>query len=335
MTKKGRNFLGLSFTNRWAGLQEGAVFYDKRLKWVEAFLPNLTVKERAIRQLQKVLGVADGVLEKLASAVYDCHPAVFHGQACPVTIELLLRQIMAVGGLSKEAPDVVLGHPCAFCGAHWEEWQAYPCNGYVHGVFYMWALLCKQILFTSGISWVSLAMKFRLLPNEAWFEGNEGHLAFKEYASHPENENTTFAQLQVGNSETPIADMPLVNIIAALGKSSNHIAHITGRPFEMAIDSWRLFKANDRSAETLKTQLETNALVKLVGVDNVEGNIIQVRMFDQPKPFTTVCAVTRRLANLIEWASKVEKKLVSTTKFKWDTFDMISARQKYVEPKAA
>jgi len=174
-------------------------------------------------------------------------------------------------------------------------------------------------------------MKFCVLPHDTWYEGNEGHLALKAHLSADENANLTYTHLHIGNSETPIEDMALVNIIASLVKSSNHIANIIGRPFPLELDPWRIFKSNDRSADALKTQLETNALVKVVPFGEVQGALLKIRLFDQPKPWTTTCAVTRRLVNLVEWSATLQKRFTSLTKFKWDTFDMISARRKYVE----
>lgn len=175
-------------------------------------------------------------------------------------------------------------------------------------------------------------MHFRVLPDQLWREGLAGRQALKE-AIRLQGDSVAFSRLEIGNVETPIEDMALVNIVAALTKSAGHLSHMTGTPYPLAINAWHLFKNHDRSAETLKQELRVNQLLKLTHTDGVEDNILSIRLFTAVKPWETVCAVAWRLINLVEWASTLQKKLISSTKFKWDTFDAISARKKYVEAK--
>jgi hypothetical protein len=157
-------------------------------------------------------------------------------------------------------------------------------------------------------------------------------------------------------------DGQIVNICAALCKSSRHLGYIFNRGYDIGanmVSPWDSYKARQRNLVSMVTSLRPHvamyvpangALVaapaaatqtipapeftstepETVEAPTVDRELI-ILAFESPKPYKMVCAATRRLVNLVEWASAMEVKLTSQHKFKWDTFDLISARKKYLQ----
>jgi hypothetical protein len=183
-------------------------------------------------------------------------------------------------------------------------------------------------------------MKFKLQiiggPDLPWLEGHAGHCELKDILMNsPEIESFRARVLsriliKVQGNLTPAQ---LVNMAMTLSKASDHVTYICGNPFGFFRDTHGKWKSHSKNFAVIKDDLAGSQVEVVRGDvgsvldDSPRASEMHVSLLVAHRKVETVCAVTRRVVNLLEWGAKMQKKLTSMQKFKWATFDSISSKR--------
>ena len=184
-------------------------------------------------------------------------------------------------------------------------------------------------------------MKFKLQitggPDLPWLEGHAGHMELKdilmngpEMTSFRNGFTSSGVWVRVQGDLTP---SQLVNMAMTLAKASDHVTYICGNPFVFFRDIYGKWKSHHKDFAVIKGDLSVSPVVVVRGDvgsildDSPRASEMHVQLQITHHKTETVCAVVRRVVNLLEWGAKMQKKLISMQKFKWVTFDSISSKR--------